>query len=122
MPVNSRKSKDRANAKIGAPTSRLIPTPKCGVDTHWPKVVKKSRRRTAYRNTTGTLVIRWNPAITQSGARNRCATGSASYPQEMNMGRHLVRGILAGVAGGLAAAWVMNEFNQTLGQKLSKAV
>jgi uncharacterized membrane protein YagU involved in acid resistance len=36
--------------------------------------------------------------------------------------RHLVRGILAGVAGGLAASWVMNEFSATLGQKLSKAV
>jgi len=37
-------------------------------------------------------------------------------------GKHLVRGILAGVAGGLAAAWVMNEFNKTLGRKLSQAV
>ncbi len=36
--------------------------------------------------------------------------------------RHLVRGILAGVAGGLAAAWVMNEFSGTLGKKLSDAV
>ena len=37
-------------------------------------------------------------------------------------GKHLVRGILAGVAGGLVASWVMNEFNQTLGKKLSQAV
>jgi len=37
-------------------------------------------------------------------------------------GKHIVRGILAGVAGGLAASWVMNEFNQTLGKKLSMAV
>ncbi|HTV07722.1 MAG TPA: DUF1440 domain-containing protein [Candidatus Aquilonibacter sp.] len=36
--------------------------------------------------------------------------------------RHLVRGVLAGVAGGLAAAWVMNEFSGTLGKKLSDAV
>jgi hypothetical protein len=36
--------------------------------------------------------------------------------------RHLVRGILAGVAGGLAAAWVMNEFTGTVGKKLSDAV
>jgi hypothetical protein len=36
--------------------------------------------------------------------------------------RHLVRGILAGVAGGLAASWVMNEFSATLGQELSQAV
>ena len=36
--------------------------------------------------------------------------------------KHLVRGILAGVAGGLAASWVMNEFTSTLGPKLSKAV
>ncbi len=36
--------------------------------------------------------------------------------------RHLVRGILAGVAGGLAASWVMNEFSGTLGKKLSNAV
>jgi putative membrane protein len=37
-------------------------------------------------------------------------------------GKHLVRGILAGVAGGLAAAWVMNEFGNTLGQRISDAV
>lgn len=36
--------------------------------------------------------------------------------------KHIVRGILAGVAGGLAASWVMNEFSGTLGQKLSEAV
>lgn len=36
--------------------------------------------------------------------------------------KHIVRGILAGVAGGLVASWVMNEFSGTLGQKLSKAV
>lgn len=36
--------------------------------------------------------------------------------------KHLVRGILAGVAGGLVASWVMSEFADTLGQKLSKAV
>lgn len=38
------------------------------------------------------------------------------------MGKHLVRGILAGVAGGLAAAWAMNEFGSTVGQKISDAV
>ena len=36
--------------------------------------------------------------------------------------KHLVRGVLAGVAGGLVASWVMNEFSSTLGQKLSNAV
>lgn len=36
--------------------------------------------------------------------------------------KHIVRGILAGVAGGLVASWVMNEFSTTLGQKLSDAV
>jgi uncharacterized membrane protein YagU involved in acid resistance len=36
--------------------------------------------------------------------------------------KHIVRGILAGVAGGLVASWVMNEFSATLGEKLSKAV
>lgn len=36
--------------------------------------------------------------------------------------RHPIRGILAGIAGGLAASWVMNEFSSTLGQQLSKAV
>jgi hypothetical protein len=36
--------------------------------------------------------------------------------------RHILRGILAGVAGGLAASWVMNEFSATLGKKLSTAV
>jgi len=37
-------------------------------------------------------------------------------------GKHIVRGVLAGVAGGLVASWVMNEFGATLGQKLSDAV
>jgi uncharacterized membrane protein YagU involved in acid resistance len=36
--------------------------------------------------------------------------------------KHIVRGVLAGVAGGLVASWVMNEFSSTLGQKLSEAV
>lgn len=36
--------------------------------------------------------------------------------------KHLVRGLLAGIAGGLAASWVMNEFSASLGQKLSDAV
>jgi uncharacterized membrane protein YagU involved in acid resistance len=36
--------------------------------------------------------------------------------------KHIVRGILAGVAGGLVASWVMNEFSATLGQELSRAV
>jgi hypothetical protein len=36
--------------------------------------------------------------------------------------KHIVRGVLAGVAGGLVASWVMNEFSETLGQDLSKAV
>lgn len=36
--------------------------------------------------------------------------------------KHLMRGVLAGVAGGLVAAWAMNEFSSTLGQKLSEAV
>ena len=39
------------------------------------------------------------------------------------MGRkHLVRGVLAGMAGGLAASWVMNEFSTHLGEKISHAV
>lgn len=33
--------------------------------------------------------------------------------------KHLVRGVLAGVAGGLAAAWMMNEFSGTVGRKIS---
>jgi uncharacterized membrane protein YagU involved in acid resistance len=36
--------------------------------------------------------------------------------------KHLVRGVLAGIAGGLVASWVMNEFSSTLGQKISDAV
>ena len=35
---------------------------------------------------------------------------------------HLIRGILAGVAGGLAASWVMNQFIATAGPKLTEAV
>lgn len=36
--------------------------------------------------------------------------------------KHLVRGILAGAAGGLVAAWVMNQFIAGPGQKLQQAV
>lgn len=36
--------------------------------------------------------------------------------------KHVLRGVLAGVAGGLVASWVMNEFSTTAGQKLSAAV
>jgi putative membrane protein len=39
-----------------------------------------------------------------------------------NGNKHLVRGVLAGIAGGLAASWVMNEFSETAGKRLSKAV
>ena len=38
------------------------------------------------------------------------------------MAKHLVRGVLAGMAGGLVAAWVMNEFSGTVGKKISDAV
>ena len=36
--------------------------------------------------------------------------------------KHLVRGVLAGVAGGLVASWVMNEFMAGPGAELTKAV
>jgi hypothetical protein len=36
--------------------------------------------------------------------------------------RHILRGVLAGVAGGLAASWVMNEFSATVGTKISETV
>ena len=35
---------------------------------------------------------------------------------------HLARGIVAGIAGGLVASWVMNEFMENLGPQLQKAV
>lgn len=35
---------------------------------------------------------------------------------------HIVRGLLAGIAGGLVASWVMNEFIAGPGKELSKAV
>lgn len=39
------------------------------------------------------------------------------------MGRRRVMcGVLAGVAGGLAASWVMNEFTATVGQKIAETV
>ena len=36
--------------------------------------------------------------------------------------KHIVRGVLAGIAGGLVASWVMNEFSTTVGQKISETV
>ncbi|SRR6266568_1442652 len=35
---------------------------------------------------------------------------------------HLASGILAGIAGGLVASWVMNEFIENVGPKLQEAV
>jgi putative membrane protein len=35
---------------------------------------------------------------------------------------HLVRGVLAGIAGGLVASWVMNQFIATAGPRLTEAV
>lgn len=43
---------------------------------------------------------------------------SLSQPAE----RHPIRGILAGIAGGLVASWVMNEFIAGPGKQLTKAV
>lgn len=36
--------------------------------------------------------------------------------------RHPIRGILAGIAGGLVASWVMNEFLAGPGKQLTKAI
>lgn len=36
-------------------------------------------------------------------------------------GRHLVRGVVAGVAGGLVASWVMNVFMEQAGPKITEA-
>ena len=36
--------------------------------------------------------------------------------------RHLIRGVLAGVAGGLVASWVMNQFMAGPGQKLQQSL
>jgi putative membrane protein len=40
----------------------------------------------------------------------------------MSTEKHPVRGILAGIAGGLVASWVMNEFMAGPGKTLSKAL
>jgi putative membrane protein len=40
----------------------------------------------------------------------------------MSKKKHLVRGVLAGMAGGLVASWVMNEFMAGPGQKLQQAI
>ena len=37
-------------------------------------------------------------------------------------GTHVARGIVAGIAGGLAASWLMNVFMENLGPQLQKAV
>ncbi|MFC6646006.1 DUF1440 domain-containing protein [Granulicella cerasi] len=36
--------------------------------------------------------------------------------------KHVVRGVLAGIAGGLVAAWMMNEFQAGPGKALTRAV
>lgn len=37
-------------------------------------------------------------------------------------GSHLARGIVAGIAGGLVASWIMNEFMENLGPQIQKAM
>jgi len=37
-------------------------------------------------------------------------------------GTHIVRGVVAGVAGGLVASWIMNVFMEQAGPKLTEAV
>ncbi len=50
-------------------------------------------------------------------------TDEGEHGEETDMAsKHLVRGVLAGMAGGLVAAWMMNEFSGTLGKKLDDAV
>ena len=39
-----------------------------------------------------------------------------------NNGAHLGRGIVAGIAAGLVASWIMNEFMENLGPQIQKAV
>lgn len=41
---------------------------------------------------------------------------------ETSSNPHIVRGILAGIAGGLVASWVMNEFIEGPGKEITKAV
>src|SRR6476646_7402847 len=36
--------------------------------------------------------------------------------------KHVMRGVLAGVAGGLVASWVMNEFMAGPGKKLEESI
>ena len=36
--------------------------------------------------------------------------------------KQVLRGVLAGIAGGLVASWVMNEFSTTAGKKLAAAI
>jgi len=38
------------------------------------------------------------------------------------MGKHIARGVVAGVVGGLVASWAMNVFAETEGQKISDAL
>jgi hypothetical protein len=40
----------------------------------------------------------------------------------MSEGKHLLRGAVAGLVGGLVASWVMNKFMAGPGQKLQQAV
>jgi hypothetical protein len=40
----------------------------------------------------------------------------------MNSDKHLFRGVLAGIGGGLAACWVMNLFMEGPGQKLQHSL
>ncbi|HEY3625407.1 MAG TPA: hypothetical protein VGL00_03960, partial [Terracidiphilus sp.] len=41
--------------------------------------------------------------------------------EEQN-GTHLVRGVVAGIAGGLVASWVMNVFMEGAGPKITETL
>jgi hypothetical protein len=44
------------------------------------------------------------------------------YEMSERNGAHLASGIVAGIAGGLVASWLMNEFMENVGPSLQKAV
>jgi putative membrane protein len=61
-------------------------------------------------------------AINQPSSQFAASQISEGANPMSNSKKHPVRGVLAGVAGGLVAAWVMNEFIAGPGKKLKQAV
>src|SRR3954471_2666562 len=123
------------SARISPSCNRFDPIQRCDTSqapvctTHWI-------RSSGYSGILGLHFVRYgglrpggrNASLNHRICAEECADRSRCWPTreaagmaEQN-GTHLVRGMAAGIAGGLVASWVMNIFIEGAGPKITHAV